>query len=303
MGTVKRKRPAAQGETKGRAPATEELPADELLTDSDALDQIRGLLASRPWDAEAVEQVAALIRETGRDVEYRETGREVEAPDDELGIYDDAEGDEGWLYRDEDQDDEPAQLVASAYARISRIAGAESPLPYHCPHCGYARGRTPSDLRELGTPQCPDCNEKMILTDEEFEPPSPPESVAPPRGPLASCYDSGFGTVDFTCNSCGTKVESRTLPPGWTESGKSHRCPACAAGAAAPRGMSGEQLAALKANYLLWSGGFEPETVEDISTYADAAMDINLDRGEAVNALTEWLKETDPSGIVRRASR
>jgi hypothetical protein len=67
--------------------------------------------------------------------------------------------------------------------------------------------------------------------------------------------------------------------------------------------MSGEQLAALKANYLLWSGGFEPETVEDISTYADAAMDINLDRGEAVNALTEWLKETDPSGIVRRASR
>jgi len=129
-------------------------------------------------------------------------------------------------------------------------------------------------------------------------------------GPLASRYDSGFGTVDYTCDSCGSMAESvatgmgaETTPTGWTESGKSHRCPACTAGAAAPRGMSGEQLAALKAHYLEWSGGFEPETTEDIDTYADAAMDVNLDRGEAVNALTEWLKETDPSGIARRASR
>ena len=59
---------------------------------------------------------------------------------------------------------------------------------------------------------------------------------------IAAHYDSGFGTVDYTCDSCGARAKSKATPPGWTESGESHRCPACpvagAAGAPALRGMS-----------------------------------------------------------------
>ena len=388
MGTVKRKRPATRGRAKGQA--TEELPAEELLadallTDSDAIDQIIGLLDSRPWDREAVEQIAALIRETGRDIAYQETDREVETPDDET--YDD---DEGWLYSDEDRDDEPAQLVASAYARISRIAGADDLLRcpsctgdaewaevgsrIHCFFCGYEGPPTKAstkasapDEREVDNirrakqaiergeewEECGGCGGWHPATwggdcrDDEMRLPSHPEDVLgtalpeelaaaskpaaprirPPRptwrrGPLgpaggatATRYDSGFGTVDYTCDSCGSKAESKGTPAGWTGSGKSHRCPACAAGAdagigsanadgwitdeiiplnedgsrAAPRGLTAEQLAALKADYLKWSGGDEPETARDIFVYAEAAMDVNLNRDDAVAALTEWM--------------
>jgi hypothetical protein len=49
---------------------------------------------------------------------------------------------------------------------------------------------------------------------------------------IATRYDSGFGTVDYTCDGCGTKAKSKTPPPGWTGSGGAHRCPTCAAGPA-----------------------------------------------------------------------
>ena len=43
---------------------------------------------------------------------------------------------------------------------------------------------------------------------------------------MASRYDSGFGTVDYTCDKCGQKVKSRVLPSGWSdEGGNRHRCP------------------------------------------------------------------------------
>ena len=57
---------------------------------------------------------------------------------------------------------------------------------------------------------------------------------------IATRYDSGF-TADYTCDSCGARAKSTATPTGWTESGKSHRCPACpagGAGSAAYRGMS-----------------------------------------------------------------
>jgi DNA-directed RNA polymerase subunit RPC12/RpoP len=45
---------------------------------------------------------------------------------------------------------------------------------------------------------------------------------------IATLYDSGFGTVDYTCDKCGQKVKSRALPPGWSdEGGNRHRCPGC----------------------------------------------------------------------------
>jgi len=46
---------------------------------------------------------------------------------------------------------------------------------------------------------------------------------------FATRYDSGMGTVDYTCDGCGEKVESMTAPEGWAEDGKEHRCPGCAA--------------------------------------------------------------------------
>lgn len=62
---------------------------------------------------------------------------------------------------------------------------------------------------------------------------------------IATRYDSGLGTVDYTCDSCGAREKSKTMPRGWTEAGTSHRCPACATGSAAAfRGMSVAQGAA-----------------------------------------------------------
>ena len=287
MGTVKRKRPAT-GKAKGRATeeTLAELPADALLTDSDAIDQISGLLGSRPWDSEVVEQIAALIRETGRDVAYRETGRET--PEDEIETYDDAEN-EGWLYSDEDRDEEPAQLVASAYARISRIAGADGDPP-RCPSCAGEAEWTAGGSRI----HCFFCGYEGPAAEVPRAIGTPPSR---PAGATAARYDSGF-TADYTCDSCGSKVKSTATPPGWTESGKEHRCPACpagGAGATAPRGMTGEQLAALKAGYLAWSGGFEPAemTTEEISTFLDTAMDTSFNRDEAIEALRAWIETSN----------
>ena len=47
---------------------------------------------------------------------------------------------------------------------------------------------------------------------------------------IATRYDSGFGTIDYTCDSCGSRQRSAETPPGWSESGKEHRCPGCAPG-------------------------------------------------------------------------
>lgn len=47
-------------------------------------------------------------------------------------------------------------------------------------------------------------------------------------GLRATRYDSGFGTVDYTCDKCGQKAKSRALPPDWSdEGGNRHRCPGC----------------------------------------------------------------------------
>jgi len=42
----------------------------------------------------------------------------------------------------------------------------------------------------------------------------------------AERYDSGMGTVDYTCDRCQARVQSMTLPPGWREDGAEHVCPA-----------------------------------------------------------------------------
>jgi len=59
---------------------------------------------------------------------------------------------------------------------------------------------------------------------------------------IATRYDSGR-TMDYTCDSCGTRVKSTAAPTGWTESGKSHRCPACAPGGPGDTAYNGMSVA------------------------------------------------------------
>jgi len=55
--------------------------------------------------------------------------------------------------------------------------------------------------------------------------------------------------------------------------------------------MSDSELQSLKADFLEWTGGFEPESEEDISTYVDASMPFAIDATEAIEALRAWMRE------------
>lgn len=37
----------------------------------------------------------------------------------------------------------------------------------------------------------------------------------------------GLGGADYTCDDCGTRVDSAVVPDGWREEGKKHYCPSC----------------------------------------------------------------------------
>lgn len=58
---------------------------------------------------------------------------------------------------------------------------------------------------------------------------------------VAERYDSGMGTVDYTCDGCGTRVQSFETPAGWSEAGGNrHQCPGCQSGSAALDGITCE---------------------------------------------------------------
>jgi hypothetical protein len=46
---------------------------------------------------------------------------------------------------------------------------------------------------------------------------------------------------------------------------------------------------------LEWTGGFEPETEEDITTYVETSMPFDLKPEEAREALREWMRMTTTS--------
>jgi len=79
---------------------------------------------------------------------------------------------------------------------------------------------------------------------------------------LATRYDSGMGTVDYTCDGCQARVQSHTTPEGWAEDGAEHRCPECAAPA-----VSVGSLDAFTRQYVataLWSStGDDEEPLDD----------------------------------------
>jgi len=55
--------------------------------------------------------------------------------------------------------------------------------------------------------------------------------------------------------------------------------------------MTSEQFDFLKADFLGWTGGFKPETSDDIATYVAMSMPFNLDAAEATESLRQWGRE------------
>jgi len=56
--------------------------------------------------------------------------------------------------------------------------------------------------------------------------------------------------------------------------------------------MTDSELQLLKADFIEWSGGFEPESEEDIKTYIEFSMSSDLDEGEVAGALRQWMLAT-----------
>ena len=52
--------------------------------------------------------------------------------------------------------------------------------------------------------------------------------------------------------------------------------------------MTTEQIESLKADFLEWTGGFEPETDGDIAAYVSASMPFDFDAAEATEVLRRW---------------
>jgi hypothetical protein len=52
--------------------------------------------------------------------------------------------------------------------------------------------------------------------------------------------------------------------------------------------MTAAQLDSLKADFLKWTGGFDPETDEDVAIYINTSMPFDLDVAEATEALRRW---------------
>jgi len=56
--------------------------------------------------------------------------------------------------------------------------------------------------------------------------------------------------------------------------------------------MTIAQIESLKADFLEWTGGFEPETDRDIATYISTSMPFDFDAAEATEVLQRWLAGT-----------
>ena len=52
--------------------------------------------------------------------------------------------------------------------------------------------------------------------------------------------------------------------------------------------MTEQQLDELKADFLEWSGGFEPETDEKIDIHITSSMPLNIADDDARTALKQW---------------
>jgi hypothetical protein len=53
------------------------------------------------------------------------------------------------------------------------------------------------------------------------------------------------------------------------------------------------EIEALKADFLEWTGGFNPETDEDIEVYIETSMPLDIDDDEARDILRNWMCEAE----------
>jgi hypothetical protein len=67
--------------------------------------------------------------------------------------------------------------------------------------------------------------------------------------------------------------------------------------------MSDSELQSLKADFLEWTGGFDPESEEDISAYVETSMPFDLDPNAACAALREWMRETGSLQVRRNVDQ
>jgi hypothetical protein len=67
--------------------------------------------------------------------------------------------------------------------------------------------------------------------------------------------------------------------------------------------MTDTNTDALKADFLEWTGGFEPECVEDIDTYIAASMPFDIPADEARAALQQWMREAGSLEIRRNVDQ
>ena len=55
--------------------------------------------------------------------------------------------------------------------------------------------------------------------------------------------------------------------------------------------MNDPELQALKADFLDWTGGFEPETEAEIAAYVGTSMPFQLNPNDARTSLLEWMRD------------
>jgi hypothetical protein len=56
------------------------------------------------------------------------------------------------------------------------------------------------------------------------------------------------------------------------------------------RTITSEQTKALRDHFMTWSGGFRPESGNEISIYVEGSLGIVVDPSEAVDELLRWLQ-------------
>jgi hypothetical protein len=59
--------------------------------------------------------------------------------------------------------------------------------------------------------------------------------------------------------------------------------------------MTEEQIKLLKEDFLRWTGGFEPDSPEEIYCYIDASLAVGVNPEDARAVLMKWLSEQDGS--------
>lgn len=61
--------------------------------------------------------------------------------------------------------------------------------------------------------------------------------------------------------------------------------------------MTPAQIELLKEDFLEWTGGFEPESEEDVETYVMSSITVELDPAEARQVLTDWMRDARSANI------